>query len=96
MTVAVYFALPSGSVEREAKRIVDSIRHDFFYVDDLQGVGFLDPYGKTTLVSDLDNRAADIVFFTFCFTVTASDIDHRFPSTTLSLDLSLRLYMITF
>ena len=42
-------------------------------------------------ITDLNNRAADILFFTFRFTVTADMIDPRFPSTTLSLDFLLRL-----
>jgi len=86
-TVAAYFTLPTCSAER----IVDSIRHAFFHVDNLQGIGFLDSSGKLTLVSDIANRAADIVFFTFRSTVTASDIDNCFPSTTLSLDFLLHL-----
>ena len=90
-TVAAYFPLPTGSTEREAERIVDSIRHASFHVDSLQGIVYLDSSGKLTLVSDIANRAADIVFFTFRSTVTTNDIDHRFPSTTLSLDFSLRL-----
>ena len=93
-TVAAYFTLPTDSAEREAERIVDSILHAFFHVDNLQGIGFFDSSGKLTLVSDIANRAADIVFFTFRSTVTASDIDHRFPSTTLSLDFLLRLPQI--
>ena len=51
----------------------------------------LDYSGTSTSVSDLSNCAADIVFFTFRSTITASDVDHRFPSTTLLLDFSLRL-----
>ena len=90
-TIAAYFTLPTDSAEREAERIVDSILHAFFHVDNLQGIGFFDSSGKLTLVSDIANRAADIVFLTFCSTVTASDIDHRFSSTNLSLDFSLRL-----
>ena len=90
-TVAAYFPLPTGSTEREAERIVDSIRHASFHVDSLQGIVYLDSSGKLTLVSDIANRAADIVFFTFRSTVTASDIDNCFPSTTLSLDFLLHL-----
>ena len=70
-TVAAYFPLPTGSTEREAERIVDSIRHASFHVDSLQGIVYLDSSGKLTLVSDIANRAADIVFFTFRSTVTA-------------------------
>ena len=90
-TIAAYFTLPADSAEREAERIVDSILHAFFHVDNLQGIGFFDSSGKLTLVSDIANRAADIVFLTFCSTVTASDIDHCFSSTNLSLNFSLRL-----
>ena len=86
-TIAVYFTLHTGSTER----IVDSIRHAFFHVENIQDIGLLDSSGKLTIVSDIVNRVVDIVFFTFRSTVTASDIDHRFPSKTLSLDFSLRL-----
>ena len=54
-TVAAYFAIPSGSTEREAKRIVDSVCNDFFHVDNLQGVGCLDSSGRVTVISDLTN-----------------------------------------
>ena len=90
-TVAAYFTLHTGSTERKAERIVDSIRQTFFHVDNIQGIGFLNSSGKLTLVSDVANRTADIVFFTFRSTVTASDIDYCLPSTTLSLNFSLRL-----
>ena len=43
------------------------------------------------LVSDLANRKADITFFSFRSSVTASDIDQNFPSTTLLLEFLLRL-----
>ena len=91
LTFAAYFTLPTGSAERDAERIVDSIRHALFHVNNLPGIGFLDSSDKLTLVLDIANRLADIVFFTFRSTVTASDIDNRFPSTTLYLDFSLRL-----
>ena len=90
-TVAAYFILPTGSVEREAERMVYSIRHTFFHVDNLPGIGFFDFSGKSTLVWDLMNRSADIVCFTFRYILTANDVDHHFPSTTLSLDFPLRL-----
>ena len=64
-TVVAYFKLSTGSTEREAKRIVDSIRHALSHVDNLQGVGFLDSSGKPALVSYLDNNAVDIALFTF-------------------------------
>ena len=38
-----------------------------------------------------DNSAVNITFFSFRSTVLASAIDQRFPSTTLSFDISLRL-----
>ena len=88
-TVAAYFAMPTGSVELEAERIVESVRHTFFVVGNLQGVVFLDSSGKPIMVSD--NRAAGITFFFFRSTVLVSAIDQRFPSTTLSFDFSLRL-----
>ena len=34
-TVAAYFTLHTGSIERKAERIVDSIRHTFFHVDNI-------------------------------------------------------------
>ena len=88
-TVAAYFAMPTGSAEREAERIVDSVRHAFFDVVNIQGIGFLDSSGRSIVVSD--NCAVDITFFSFRSTVLANAIDPNFPSTTLSLDFSLRL-----
>ena len=92
-TVAAYFAMPTGSAEREAEleaeRIVESVRHAFFVVGNLQVVVFLDSIGKPIMVSD--NRAAGITFFFFRSTVLVSAIFQRFPSTTLSRDFSLRL-----
>ena len=88
-TIAAYFAMPTGSAEREAERIVDSVCHAFFDVVDIQGIGFLDSSGRSIVVSD--NRAVDIIFFSFRSTGLANAIDPNFPSTTLSLDFSLRL-----
>ena len=88
-TVAAYFVMPTGSVEREAERIVESVRYAFFVVGNFQGIGCLDSSGKPIAV--LDNHAADITFFSFRSTVLVSTIDQRFPSTALSLDFSLRL-----
>ena len=87
-TVAAYFAIPTGSAEREAERIVESVRHAFFVFGNLQGIGFIDSSGKPIAVSD--SRAVDITFLSFRSTVVASTIDQRFPSTALSLDFSLR------
>ena len=64
-TIAAYFTLPIGLEERETERIVDSICHALFHVDNLQGIGFLDSSGKPALVSDLENRVADIVCLPF-------------------------------
>ena len=67
---------------------------NLFHVDNLQDIGFLDSSGKSTLVSYLSylsSHANDIVLFIFRSTVTESDVDNRFPSTTLSLDFLLRL-----
>ena len=89
-TVAAYFVLPTDLTTREAERIIDST-HIFFKVGNSQGVGFLDSSVKLTLFSDLANCKVDIIFFTARSTVTASDIDQRFPSTTSSLEFSLRL-----
>ena len=88
-TMAAYFVMPTGSVERETERIVDSVRHAFFDVVNIQGIGFLDSSGRSIVVSD--NCAVDITFFSFRSTVLANAIDPNFPSTTLSLDFSLRL-----
>ena len=68
----------------------------FFNVGSLQSINVLDSSGKPRSVSDLVNHKAEIALFTFRFTVTASDIDQRFPSTTLSLEFSLRLPQIFF
>ena len=78
-TVAAYFAILISSTKREVECIVDSIHHVFFHVDNLQGGRFFDSSGKPTMVSDLDNRAADIAFITFRSSVIASDINQRFP-----------------
>ena len=64
---------------------------NLFHVDNLQDIWFLDSSGKSTLVSYLSSHAVDLVFFIFRSTVTESDVDNRFPSTTLSLDFLLRL-----
>ena len=59
-----------------------------FLVPNLQGVGFFDSSGKLLDVSDLDNRPADLTYFTFRSVVTAADIDDRAPHTLLSLEFS--------
>ena len=89
VTVAAYFAMSTGSAKREAECIAESIRHAVFVFGNLQCIGFLNSSGKLITVSD--NRAVDITFFSYRFTVLTSAIDQRFPSTTLSLDFSLRL-----
>ena len=61
----------------------------FFLINHLQDIEFLDSSNQSTLVSDLNHRAIDTVFFTFRSTVTASDVDHHFSSTTLLLDSPL-------
>ena len=73
------------------EHIVDSVRQAFLHVDNLQSIGFLNSSGKGIQITDLDNRAEDILFFTFRSTVTTNKIDSRFPSTMLSLDFSLSL-----
>ena len=88
-TVAAYFAMPTGSAERLAECILESVRHAFFVIGNLQGIGFLDSSGKPIIFSD--NCAVDIAFFFFRSTVLVSAIFQRFPSTTLSRDFSLRL-----
>ena len=45
-TVVASFAMPAGSAEREAVRIMDPVRHTFFDVVNLQGIGFLDFSGR--------------------------------------------------
>ena len=89
--MAKYFGITTGAAEREAERIVDSVRQAFLHVNNLQVIDFLNSSGKGIQITDLYNRAADILFFTFRSTVNANKIDPRFPSTTLSLDFSLRL-----
>ena len=89
VTVAVSFVIPTGPAECEAERIVASVRHAFFDVGNLQGIGFLDYSGKANMVSD--NRAADITFFSFRFTVLENAIDQCFFSTIMSFDFLLRL-----
>ena len=69
--------MSTGSAKREAERIVESIRHAAFVFGNLQGIGLLDSSGKPITVSD--NRAVDITFFSYRFTVLASAIDQRFP-----------------
>ena len=81
--------MPTGSAEREAKRIVDSVCHAFFDVDNLQGIGSLDSSRKKIMVSN--NSASDITFYSFRSTVLASALAQCFPSTTLTLNFSLRL-----
>ena len=89
VTVTVYFVMPTGPAECEAERIVASVRHAFFDVGNLQGIGFLDSSRKPNMVSD--NRAADITFFSFRSTVLENAIDQCFFSTIMSLDFLLRL-----
>ena len=88
-TMAAYFEITTGTAERKAERIVDSVRPAFLHVENLQGISFLNSSGKGIQITDLNNRTVDILFFTFRPTVTANKIDPRFPSTTLSLDFSL-------
>ena len=85
-TMVAYFVIPTDLTER----IVDSIRHTLFHIGSLQGVSFLDSFGKSTLVSDLASGSADITFFTFCSVVTVSDINQRFPSTAFLPEFSLK------
>ena len=89
--MAAYFGITTGAVEREAERIVDSIRQAFIHVDNLEGIGFLNSSGKGIQITDLNNRTENILFITFRFTVTANKIDPRFPTTKLLLDFSLIL-----
>ena len=83
--VVAYFAILTGSMEREAERIMDLVRRTFFHVNNLQSIGFLDFSGKLTLISDLTNHAADIILFSFRSAAMASVINQRFPSTTFHL-----------
>lgn len=89
VTVEAYFAMPTSSAEREAELIVESVRHAFFDVSNLQGIGFLDSSGRRIMASS--NRAADITLYSFRSTVLTIAINQRFLSSTLSLDFSLRL-----
>ena len=81
--------MPTGSAEREVERIVKLVRHAFFDIGNIQGIGFLYSSRKKIMVSE--NRAADITSFFFRSTVLASALDQRFHSTILSLDFLLRL-----
>ena len=51
-TVTAYFDIHTGS----ALRIVESIRHNFFHIDNLQSIGFLDSSGKPTLIFHFTHR----------------------------------------
>ena len=66
-TVEAYFGIPTSSAERVAGRIVNSVRHAFFDIGNLQGIGFLASSGATIMV--LDNHVAKYSFFTFHFIV---------------------------
>ena len=68
VTVAAYFGIPTVS----ADRIVDSVRHTFFDVGNLQGIEFLASSG--TAIMALDNHAAKISFLTFHSIVMSSSI----------------------
>ena len=57
---------------------MDSIRHNFFAVGNLHGIGFLASSGKTIMVSD--HRAAKISLLSFHSIVFARAHDQRFPS----------------
>ena len=62
-TVSAYFGIPTVSAERVAGRIVNSVRHAFFDIGNLQGIGFLASSGTTIMVSN--NHAVNISFLTF-------------------------------
>ena len=59
-----YFGITTGAADRELERIVDSVCQAFLHVANLQGIGFLNSSGKGSQITDLDNRAEDILFFT--------------------------------
>ena len=90
-TVASYFYMNTGSMEREAKRAIESIHHAFLNIGNLQGIGFLNSVKRSIFISDLDTRLVDIIFLTFCSSITASDINIRLLYKSLSIDFSLRL-----
>ena len=90
-TVASYFYMNTGSMEREAKRAIESIHHAFLNIGNLQGIGFLNSIKISIFISDLDTRLVDIIFLTFCSSITTSDINIRLLYKSLSIDFSLRL-----
>ena len=59
-TVAAYFGITTGAVEREAERIVDSVRPAFLHVENLQGISFLNSSGKGIQITDLNNRTVKL------------------------------------
>ena len=78
-TVAVYFDINMGSVEREAEEAAQSITRSFFNVSNLIGVTFSNSSGQPIKVTDTDNCPADITYFTFRSNVSANTVDCRAP-----------------
>ena len=78
-TVAAYFDINTGFVEREAEAAAQSISRSFFCVSNLIGVAFSDSSGKPLKVPDTANRPADITYFTFRSNVNANTVDCRAP-----------------
>ena len=57
----------------------------------MQGVWIADTSGKPVKISDLNQRPADLAYFTFRSIVLAIIVDKRAPDKVLSLEFSLRL-----
>ena len=51
------------------------IRHTFFDIVNLHGIGFIDSAGEPTVVSDLYHCAADIKFYTLRSSTNTVDVD---------------------
>ena len=79
-TVASYLPLNTGSTEREAETTVASIRSTFFYVSNLQVVGFADASRKPIKVQDTDQYPADHIYFNFCSIVSIATVNNRAPN----------------
>ena len=76
---AVYFHIHTGSVERETKRILKSIRDDFFHVDNLKDIGFLNSADKLTLIFNLTHRTVNVTCFTFHSAANTSQLTSCLP-----------------
>ena len=61
MTIIIsYFILNTGSAEEKAETAVKTFRSNFFFISNLQGVGFIDASEKHITIPDPDKRPADL------------------------------------